>query len=236
MYPSSFGVRGLFRRRKPGGLAVVLLVFGIFGCVSAALALGLGTPAAWLNARAAARYPQPRAADLAALPPGTPALLAAQLPVNAATGPHRLALYRVDYQAGPDTSPGILTPEGGGAWALEVPPPEQVALHLEGGDTLTVQLPETVAFANAEVIEEDLGAGALRRYTGFLPGQTLTIAGVWEGEGRATAQTLFAGAPEGYVAYLRAQPGAIFTGGMLCGGASMALLVVAVALRFLGRG
>ena len=69
---------------------------------------------------------------------------------------------------------------------------------------------------------------------GYLPGQTPTIEGTWEGSGLLTARTGYAGTPADYTAYLARQPWQMLLAGIVCGGLGISLLVVGFALRLVG--
>lgn len=222
----------LFRRRK-AGLSIVVLMFGIFACLSGLTATLMGAPLAWWRAREAARLPRPLVTDLEALPPGTDALFTGWVPASEfdLNRPHGLVLYKVERAA---ESEGTATPGPSTPWVLETPPRDRIRFQLTENDAVTLQLPEDVAFANAHVFEaqED---GVTRRYTGYLPDQTLTVEGTWERADFVTAQSLYAGPPDAYVAHLRRQPGQLALGGALCGGTGFVLLLVAAGLRLLGK-
>jgi hypothetical protein len=222
----------LFRRRK-AGLSIVVLMFGIFACLSGLTATLMGAPLAWWRAREAARLPRPLVTDLEALPPGTDALFTGWVPASEfdLNRPHGLVLYKVERAA---ESEGTATPGPSTPWVLETPPRDRIRFQLTENDAVTLQLPEDVAFANAHVFEaqED---GVTRRYTGYLPDQTLTVEGTWERADFVTAQSLYAGPPDAYVAHLRRQPGQLALGGALCGGTGFVLLLVAAILRLLGK-
>ncbi len=221
---------GFFRRGKPG-LSVLFLLLGLFACFSGIMTAGWGAPLAWQRAREAAHLPRPDFGGLAALELGARALFRGYLPETMAPGPHGLALYYVEAQS---VDSGAATPNAATAWRRETPPPARIELFIDEGQGLVVQLPETVVFANAQRIEatED---DATRRYVGYLLGQLLTVEGIWERAGLVTASTLYAGAPEGYLAYLRSQSGQMAFGGALCGALGVLFLFISAALRVAGK-
>ncbi len=225
----------LGRRSRGGGFSVVLLIFGVFGCISTAAMVFLGAPLAWGQARKVAALPQPAANALATLTPGTEALFTAQLPAPEETGPFGLALYYVEVLQEAQSSEGG-TPSRSQTWVRESPSPAAVTLRLSDGGQLRVQLPQQVAFYNAQRQESlaDTEERAMR-YVGYLPLQTLTVHGTWEGDGVVTAEALYAGSAAAYVDYRQSQPGTALVTGGFCGGVALLLLAVGVVLRFLGK-
>jgi hypothetical protein len=229
----------LFRRRKAGG-SIVVLIFGVFACLSGLTATLMGAPLAWWRAREAARLPRPTVAELETLPPGTDALFTGWVPASDfdLNLPHGLVLYKVERAA---ETEGTATPGPSATWVLETPPQDRIRFQLTEDDAVTLQLPEDVSFANAHVsfanahVFETQEDGVTRRYTGYLPDQTLTVEGTWERPNLVTARALTAGPPDAYVAHLRRQPGQLAVGGAVCGGMGFVLLVVAAGLRLLGK-
>ncbi len=215
------------RRRRSGGLSTLLVILGIFSCITATTLSVIGAPLAWWRAREVASYPQPQPSELGTIAAGTPVLLAARLPVDGAVGAHGLALYKVevfrDAQEDTDTAAG---------WRLETPPPARVPLLLADDRRITAQLPENIALTNAETFESE---ERKVRTIGYLPGQALTVEGTWEGRDLITATSLYAGTPEAYVEYRRNQPGISLLGAGFCGSVSLGLFVVALALHLSGH-
>ncbi|MGB0389605.1 MAG: hypothetical protein ACPGWR_32695, partial [Ardenticatenaceae bacterium] len=126
------------------------------------------------------------------------------------------------------------------------PPPPRFEMLLEDGSSLSVQFSPTLrqaqgapSFLNAQSFETEEENGqpnrAERRYVGYLPGQTLTVEGRWEGNGLFTADASYAGRPDDYVEYLRTQIGASFLMGIMCGGIGLVLLLVGGFMRMIGR-
>ncbi|MEJ5310609.1 MAG: hypothetical protein WHX52_12625 [Anaerolineae bacterium] len=227
----------LFKRffsRRRSGLSTVAFIFAIFACLSSLLTT-IATPMAWQRAQAAKRLPRPVAGELETLPPGSRALFSGHLSKEAAgqNAPHGLALYKVEI-ATPSTTDDDTTTPAPSSWTLETPPQERVDFLLEENLSVTLQLPQDVALANAHVFEEEQD-GVRRRYVGYLPGQALTVEGVWEGHNLITAHTLYAGSPDAYIEYLQHQPGQTAVGGMICGSTGLVLLLAAAILRLLGH-
>lgn len=113
-----------------------------------------------------------------------------------------------------------------------------VEMQLAGGKPLTVQIPANASFLNAQRIEATAvpdDAEAELRYTGYLPGQTLTIEGAWQGDQRLIAQTFYAGTADDYLNFLTyTQPGMALLMGTFCSGVGGLLLAVAGIMRVLG--
>lgn len=214
-------------RRRPGGLSTLFILLGIFGCITAATLSVIGAPLAWWRAREVAEYPQPQPSELEMIPPGTPVLLAARLPTDVETIRHGLALYKVEVLVETHDETGTAA-----GWRLAMPPPARVRLALVDGHEITVQMPEDVAFANAQTFESE---DRKERTIGYLPGQALTVDGAWEGANMITAASLYAGTPEAYVDYRRRQPGMSLLGAGFCGSASLGLFVIAAVLRVRGQ-
>ncbi len=102
-----------------------------------------------------------------------------------------------------------------------------------------VQFSAKTALLNTQQFEpgdqEGSGDGGReRRYVGYLPGQTLTVEGTWEGNGLLTARSCYAGTPDDYKASLARQPWLMLLTGIICGGLGITLLGVGFALRLLG--
>jgi len=226
----NFLSHGVFPRRK-AGLSVLFLIGGLFACFNTLVLGVLGVPFTFLKAREAAALPRPTADALQTLSPGTSALVTARLPLDMEAGPYGLGLYSVELSRSAAGEDSVSDDTETGLWKLETPPPQWVTLLLDNGYDLRVQMPETVSFLNANTFEE----ADTRRYKGFLPGQTLTIEGTWEGDDLMTARALYAGSSDAYVSYLREQPGMSFVGSAFCGGVGIVLLCVALVLRFAGR-
>ncbi len=226
-------LKGLFvRRRSKSGFSIVLLILGGLGCLSSLLAVGLGTPMAFANARQVAALPQPAPDALAGLALGEQALFVGQLPDSTATGPFSLYLYYFESEVTTTSESGAETTR----WVRIAPPPEQVTVYLSDGAPLTVRLPADVAFLNAHRYDAQSDTDQEgRRYVGYHPLTTLTIEGTWQGEGRVLAQQLYAGSAESYLRYLRAQPGQLFMSGMFCGGLALILLLSGALLALMGK-
>ncbi len=228
-----FPFKRFFSPRR-SGFSLVMFIFAIFACLTGLLATFIGTPLAWQRAQAARRLPRPAAAELESLPPGSRALFIGNLSkdLSSQNAPHGLALYKVESASTSTTDDEEINPASS-AWTLETPPQERVEFLLEENLSVTLQLPEEVNFANAHVFEEEQD-GVRRRYVGYLPGQALTVEGVWEGDHLITVQALYAGSPDAYIEYLQGQPAQLAVGGMICGGISLVLLFAAAILRLLG--
>ncbi|NJP05665.1 MAG: hypothetical protein HC837_08630, partial [Chloroflexaceae bacterium] len=77
--------------------------------------------------------------------------------------------------------------------------------------------------------------GADVRYVGYVPQQSLTVEGIWQGQAILTAQVLYGGTSEAYIASLERQPGMLFFSGMMCCGFSLTILGAGLTVRLLGR-
>jgi hypothetical protein len=224
---------------------VVLLFFGVFGCIGASTLILLGAPSSWMRQREVAALPQPQPSELASLAPGTEMLLSAQLPPDAPTSePHGLALFYVEErarntptrQAGEDRSPD----SGSRSWERVTPPPAMIEMRLRNDEPLEVQLAPDIQLLNGqeiagEVQEQADGSERERRYVGYLPGRALTLEGTWEGDDRFTARAAYGGAPADYVDYLASQPGMMVLYGLFCCVISLALVGVGGVMWVMGR-
>jgi hypothetical protein len=161
-------------------------------------------------------------------------LAVAQVPPDASAGPYGLALFYVEYrqQNNPDGNEAEATRASSYSWQIEKPPPQKVELLLEDGTPLLVHIPFKTSFLQAQQFEEQEKG---RRYIGYLPGQTLTVEGTWEGNDLLTAHAFYAGTPDDYRNFLAHQPGAVLLMGMVCGGLGLGLLGIGSVLRLLGR-
>ncbi len=236
----SFLLGWLFgRRRRHSGVSIFLLLMGVLACLSGCPMAVFGVPYSWRRSEEVKSLPRPEPAELRALSPGTSVLIAAQLPPDTPVGPYGLALFYTEYrQQGTSESNKDETPSGSSSsWQIEQPPPQRIEMSLEDGTPLSVQIPFKTSFLKAQRFEEEglESSGTERRHVGYLPGQTLTIEGTWEGNDLLTARTLYAGTPDDYQGYLASQPGTVLLMGTVCGGLGMGLLVIWGVLRLLGR-
>lgn len=188
----------------------------------------------WQNARQVAALPRPTPAELRALTPGTRAVVAARLPANAPTGPAGLALYYVERQAKDNKQTPPPTTSSSSQWQLETPPPTRMDMVLEDETQLTVQISPQTSFWNNQTVELP-DTQPLLRHVGYLPGQTLAVDGTWEGNGLFTAQALYAGRIQDYVAYVESVPGNSFLIGLVCVGTALGLFLLGLIMRILGK-
>ncbi|RMF33894.1 MAG: hypothetical protein D6759_06435 [Chloroflexi bacterium] len=232
----------LGRRRRKAGISLLFLLGGLLGCLMGGMLIVFGTPVSWGRSRQVAALPRPEPAALPSLAPGTTILLSARLPEEAPTGPYGLALFYTERRVA-DPSP---TGESGGKgasrssqWRREPAEALPIPVRLEDGTEVTVQVLPNATFLNAHRFEEGAEGGEAsqeaRRYVGYLPGQSLTLEGTWEGEGRFTARTLYPGSPQDYVSYLSRLPIQTFIGGFICWGMSVVFLAVGLFLWLLGK-
>ncbi|MEM7029625.1 MAG: hypothetical protein AAF629_08670 [Chloroflexota bacterium] len=120
------------------------------------------------------------------------------------------------------------------------PPPQSMDVSLLNGNTITLQFSSRPSFLNGQQIRESSQSNEAsspdKRITGYLPGQTVTVEGSWEGDNRMIAQTLYAGTPDDYLNYLRfRQPGMMLMMAFFCGGVGLVLIIFSVGLRAAGR-
>jgi hypothetical protein len=84
----------LGRSRRGSGMSILLLLAGALSCFMALPTIAFGLAFGWIRAREVASLAQPGPEGLDALLPGTQQVLVlAQIPPDAAPGPHGLALY-----------------------------------------------------------------------------------------------------------------------------------------------
>lgn len=230
----------LGRRRRSSGLSILLLLAGALSCLMAFPTIVFGPSFAWVRAREVASLAQPGPSELDALAPGTRVLIVSQVPPDAPPGPHGLALFFVETrQQGTAIQDGEqdLSTNPSSAWQMETPP-QRTEILLTNGNSLSVQFSAKTNFLNAQQFEEGLeGSGdenGERRYVGYLPGQTLAVEGIWEGNGLLTARSCYAGTPDEYAASLARQPWLMLLMGLICGGLGISLLGIGFAMRLLG--
>ena len=231
-------------RRRRGGVAVLILLLGLFACVSSCGLTVIAAPAGLVRGIQAGRLPQSSPEELATLTPGSIILINAQIPREAPTAAHGLALFYEEARTFGKTSESSETENTNASatdWRTTQAPPSSTTLNLSNGAELTVQIPANPSFLNAEIIDapetrnED-GSREEARAVGYLPGQTLTIEGTWEGENHLTGREFFAGSTDDYLYYLRfTQPGGILLMGLFCGSVGIILLIIGGGLRILGR-
>ncbi|MBU0493714.1 MAG: hypothetical protein KKA73_11360 [Chloroflexi bacterium] len=222
----------LFDRRRGSGVSLLLLLAGLFACLTGCPAAVCGVPygvTRSLEAMLAVARPTP--AQLHALPPGTRVIIAAQLSRDAVDPPGLALFYTETRPARAADDPATATSY---AWQPEAPPPPRVVMQLADGSSLTVQMPAQPQFLNAQQL--DAATPALgRRYVGYLPGQTLAVEGVWESRDLLTARALYAGSVNDYLTHLAYQPGTMLLMGMGCSGMGLLLLLMGAMLRVLGK-
>lgn len=226
-----------FRRRRRQGPSVLLFIFGGMGLFMACGLTVFGVPASFMRSREVADLDQPTVEEMQALPPGTEAIFSAQVAPDAPTDEQGLAFAYVEErpeEAFVDGEDGERESQSRN-WERVEPAPSTVELVLANDRLLTVQLPQNVSFMEAQRFEEGESSNPTRRTVGYLPGQTLAIHGTWQGGDLVLADTLFAGTREAYVAAVRAQPGQMLIFGFICGGISLLLLGLGLAMRVAGR-
>lgn len=226
----------LFGRQR-SRISPVLLIFGLLGLLMACGMTMCAVPASFLEGREVSRLEQPRGDELETLAPGTRALFAARLSAEAAVGEQGLALFYVEERPLVETidEDGDPAQTAGNTWERVTEPAEKMEMQADNGRSLTVQIPPGTTFLEAQQYEEGDTGRETRRTVGYLPGQVVTVDGTWQGNGIITAGKLFGGNPEGYITAVRAAPGQMLIFGLICGGLSLLLLGVGVALRLLGR-
>ncbi|MEM7112398.1 MAG: hypothetical protein AAF614_08195 [Chloroflexota bacterium] len=225
-----------FRRRRQGP-SVIFFIFGGMGLFMACGLTMCGVPASFVNSREVASLDQPTAEEMVNLASGTEAIFAAQISPDAPTDAQGLAFAYVEERpedAFVENEEGERESQSRN-WERTVPPPQSVELVATNGRSVTVQLPQNITFMEAQRFEEGEPANATRRTLGYLPGQTLAIHGTWQGGNLILADTLFGGSQEAYVDAVRAMPGRLLLFGLICGGISLLLLGVGIAMRFVGR-
>lgn len=223
----------LFRRRRKEGASSILLILGVLGLLMACPLTLFGVPLSISRAREVASLPRPQAAELASFPIGSEGLFTAQIPNAAAVNDQGLAIAYTETrplnrETGDDAPANT-------NWVRETPPPNSVLLNLDNGQPLEVQLTSSTSFANSETIDLAPGDGVERRMHGYRPGQTLTVEGVWEGNGRVSAQTLFHGSADAFAENTASAPGNLLIFGLVCLCLSLGLAAAGGAMRFFGR-
>ncbi|MCB0132801.1 MAG: hypothetical protein KDD78_18185 [Caldilineaceae bacterium] len=238
------------RSRRRDGIGCGLLVLGVLAGLMAAMT-AISAPLAWSDARQVRRLHQPSAAELTALAPGREILLTVTL---ASEQPALDTEYALFYQEQsvrvPDAESGTRTEK------VKSPPiPARVDVLLVDGTPIQLQVASGTTFLNAQSVsrgnlplalddDADLAAegappigtvvAGSSRVVGYLPGQTLTVRGTWEGRDLLTAETLYAGALDDYLSYVARSPGVQLLMGLGCGGIALMLLLLGGILRFVG--
>lgn len=218
-------------RRRRGGLSVLALLASTLACASGCMLSTLVMYLSWAEARAAAALPQPSPTELRTLQPGTRVLVQAKLPFEAHDD-SGLTLFYVERQARKE---GSQTPSPSSQdWQVEQALPASMTLEMADETSLLVQIPPKTTCLNTQTVESADDEG-FSRHVGYLPGQSLTIHGTWEGDGQLTAKTLYAGRVDDYLDYLSSRPGTSFLTGIVCIGVGLGLLVLGLVLSVLGK-
>ncbi|MEM7530824.1 MAG: hypothetical protein AAF639_01505 [Chloroflexota bacterium] len=272
------GRRGRRRAKNQRGIGCLLLIVGAFAGLAAIGGI-VSAPFTWMEARSVRALPQPTASEVVELTQGSQAILVGQAPQepiapdldDASLPPdfYGLVLFYVETKASrsSDTSDTVNADAGVDInatptsafpdWVRVVPPPQRVQLTLDRERSIIIQLPQDIAFLNAQTIDElssDILGGEFDdgqnaddewRVVGYLPGQALTVKGTWEGAsigegdvdsiGLFTAEAVYAGSADEYLSYLGRQPGMGLLMGFGCGSLAIVLLLAGAALRFVGR-
>ena len=228
------------RRRRRPGVSILFLLIGLLGLLSSCAMLAFGIPSAFLRSKEVKALPRPDPSELRSLASGTSALVVARLDPEGPTDRHGLALFYVESRRTSGSSDGEeedAEKSSSTLWQKAVPAPQKIEMFLEDETSLMVQFSATATFLNAERFEDqDLGSqGEERRTVGYLPGQTLTIEGTWEGDGLFTSRAVYAGGLDEYARYRASQPGTSLLQGLICGGIGVLLLGIAAILRIAGR-
>ena len=219
-------------RRRRSGVSTLLLIAGAF---AALLSLGsmVSAPLSWFQARAIKNLPQPDAAGLQSLAPGTEAIIALQLGPDEGDADHGLGLFYVERSNQSERTPD---PEAAGPpppdWVLQTAPAATVDALLLDGTAVKLQLSPDTSFSNAQTITA--AADESLRYVGYLPGQALAVHGSWQGDNRIVAEKLHAGTPQAYVERVASVPGFTLIVGFVCGALAIVLLFAGGAMRFAG--
>ena len=220
------------RSRRRSGIGCLVLILALFAGMSA-VASFVSTPLVWNASRQTANLPRPVADELTTMTPGIQLLTMAQVPSDLPVDTHGLALFRretyVDYAADQNSN---RTASSG--WHVTEPSQARIGMYLLDGTPLLVQLVPEASFLNAQTIDVADSEPRLR-YVGYLPGQTLTLHGIWEGDNLFTVENLYAGTVDDYLAYQARMPGTSLMMAFLCGGITLLLLVGGGILRVFGR-
>ncbi|MCA9979578.1 MAG: hypothetical protein KDD89_02050, partial [Anaerolineales bacterium] len=225
----------MFSRRRNNGISILFLLLGACGLISACTAVFLGVPLSIYRSVDVSSLPQPTAEELPSLPNGTDLIITGQLPLSLPESTQGLAVYYLE------TRPLVRSTDSGemvsssDSFERDALNQTEIPFLLSNGREVTVRLPQDVIFSNAERIKTDPVDNIEQQYVGFGRGQTIALEGRWEGNDRLTAATLHAGTAEDFVSGVQSAPGMLFVYSLLCGGLSLAILVVGGILRFLGR-
>lgn len=221
------------RGRRWDGVSTLLIFFGLFALCTAVMTVFVGVPLSVREAVATRGLPLIAAAELNELAPGTRGLFVVQIPQDAPADALGLVASRVDTR--PLTRPD-------GSQPLESDwQTAQGELHMldvvvpgDGrGQIITLQVAPDTVRRDAQQLTDQLEARELR-HSGYLPGQTVTVDGIWSGNGLLTAKTIATSAPDAYVQQATFLPANLLVGGLVCGALALLMLVLGAVLRFVG--
>ena len=224
-----------FRRRRQGGASTAFLIFGVIGLFMGCSGILFGVPAGFIRAREVRNLPQPTAAELTNLPPGTTVILSAQIP-SGAPATDGLALSYIEERLTGTPTPDNPDPSADDRDWMRIEGTESLVLVLSDGRELDTRFPTTTTFSNAQTEEIEIDGGLRDRKTvGYVPGQTLALEGNWEGNNAFTAKTVYAGTIDDFVTTVGRSPFAIFGFSLVCLLISFGLIGMAGVGRLLWR-
>jgi hypothetical protein len=206
---------------RKAGISVIAGLFGLFACLGSCAMAAFVAPMSVIEGRRIGSAPRPMPAALTAIQRGERILLTGLLPIETPDSAG-FALYELQ------------TMRGSQDWQRARIAPGSLPLRLSDGSDVTLRAPQTVRLHEATQEPAWLTKDAERR-SGFLPGQTVTVYGQWNGA-EIIADAIYPGTPDAFVAYLSSTtPLQSLAIAGLCGVLGALGLVVSVVWRVVSR-
>jgi hypothetical protein len=210
---------GKYDRR--GGFSVFAGLFGIFACLSSCAMAVFIAPSTVAEGRRIESAPRPMPDTLRTLPIGERIVLTGLLP-DATPDRTKFALYELQ------------TLRDGQDWQRARIAPESLELQLSDGSSVSLRSPQTTQLHEATQ-ENTWQTKAAERFRGYLPGQTVTVYGQWNGT-EIIAEAIYPRTIEAFVEYLSATaPLQSFAIAGLCGVMGAIGLIASVVWRVVSR-
>lgn len=231
------------RQRQRSKWAVFLTGAGLFSCIGAALMAAIFVPANLANGWRSAALARPTPSELRKLPAGIKVLVAAQISASADAdeATQGLALFYVERTESVGDSKIKRSRDPETKTVRERDVAAQFGLTLGDGAILQVRVPAQTTLSHPQRIRlredpsEVPGLRIERTYVGYLPGQSLTVEGIWEGDG-LTASEFFAGSIDDYVHEVQViRPLQLLYTALCCAGLGVGMVVAGFAIRLLRR-
>lgn len=216
---------------------------GLMTIIAACALCAIQVPSSISHGSDVARMPRPAPETLDSIPVGQKVLIQATTPSNsdderaAATG---LGVFVIESRLKLGASKGTATPGASASqnWQRIDASPSEANWQLLNGAAYPVRLTGTTILHNARrVTGEKAGANSADaefQFSGYLPGQMVTIEGVRAGNA-LLAEEIYPGTPDEYAQYLTVtQPFAAVRTALLCAVMGVVLLIAGWLSRLLG--